>query len=124
MNTKTMNTKTILKIVIVAAMAALVLPGAALAQDVMSTSYQWNAPSTGSTVVHYVVQHLEGGGDWVTVGNTDTNSYTLDLSVGVAHTIRVAGVDSEGRQGPWSVPSDPYMPDPGAPGQPGKPILF
>lgn len=119
-----MNTKTLLKIALVAAFAALALPGAAQAQDVMTTSYQWTAPTTGSAVDHYVVQHLESNGDWVTVGNTDTNSYTLDLAVGVTHTVRVAAVDAEDRQGPWSVPSDPYTPDPGAPGQPGKPILF
>lgn len=123
MNT-TPNTRMLLKMIIVAAVAAMVMPGAAAAQDVMSTSFQWTAPTTGSAVDHYVVQHLVGNGDWTTVGTTDTNSYTLDLTVGVIHTLRVAAVDAESRQGPWSLPSDPYTPDPGAPGQPGKPIMF
>ena len=32
--------------------------------------------------------------------------------------IRVAGVDAQNRQGVFSVASDPYTPDPGAPGAP------
>jgi len=121
-----MNTKTPIKIVALAALTVLIIPALALAQtpDVMSASYQWSAPTTGSTVVQYVVQHEIDGGNWVTVGTTDTNSYTLDLTVGQSHRIRVAGLDAQNRQGPWSVASDPYSPDPGAPGQPGKPILF
>jgi hypothetical protein len=60
----------------------------------------------------------------VQVGTTPTNTYVMMLAVGQSHEIRVAGVDAEDRMGPFSVPSDPYAPDPGAPAQPGKPILF
>ena len=119
-----MNTKTLIKIVIVAAFAAMILPTLALAQTEMTASYQWTAPTTGSAVDHYVVQHAVNSGTWTTVGNTDTVSYTLTLTVGESHQVRVAGVDADGRQGVWSVASDPYTPDPGNPGQPGKPILF
>lgn len=122
-----MNTKTLVKIVVLAALTALAVPGLALAQtvDTMTVSYQWTAPTTGSAVVYYVVEHdVDGSNDWQPEGQTDTNSFTLDLAVGQAHRIRVAAVDAEGRQGPWSVASDPYTPDLGAPGQPGKPILF
>ena len=55
---------------------------------------------------------------------TTENSYTLNATLGQSHQTRVAGVDAENRQGPFSNASDPYMPDAGAPGQPGKPILF
>jgi hypothetical protein len=122
-----MNNKTLVKLVVLAALTALAIPGPAHAQtvDTMSVSYQWTAPTTGSDVVHYVVEHeINGSNVWTTEGQTDTNSYTLDLTVGQTHRVRVAAVDAEGRQGPWSVPSDPHTPDPGAPGQPGKPILF
>lgn len=119
-----MNTKTLIKIVVVAAFAALIVPTLALAQTDMTVSYQWSAPTTGSTVDHYVVQHQVNTGSWTTVGETDATSYTLALSVGDSHQIRVAAVDAEGRQGIWSVASDPHTPDPGAPGQPGKPVLF
>jgi len=36
----------------------------------------------------------------------------------------VAGVDAQDRQGTWSVSSDPYSPDLGPPGQPGKPMIM
>jgi hypothetical protein len=119
-----MNTKTLLKIVVIAAFAAMVLPTLAMAQTDMTVSYQWGAPSTGSTVDHYVVQHKVNNGSWTTAGITDTTSYTLALSVGDSHQIRVAAVDVEDRQGIWSVASDAHTPDSGAPGQPGKPIIF
>ena len=119
-----MNTKTLLKIVIVAAFAAMILPTLAMAQTEMTVSYQWGAPTTGSTVDHYLVQHKVNNGSWTTAGQTDTTSYTLALTVGEAHQIRVAAVDADNRQGIWSVPSDAHTPDPGAPGQPGKPIIF
>ncbi len=99
--------------------------GQAMAQTTMEANYQWAAPSTGSTVAHYVVQlSSDGGATWTTLGTTDTNTYAVNLTVGVSHQIRVAGVDAEGRQGVFSDPSEPYTPDPGAPGKPGKPILF
>ena len=96
----------------------------ALAQTEMEASYTWTVPQGGSAVVSYVVQHRVDGGQWAQVGVTPTNTYTMMLAVGQSHEIRVAGVDAQDRQGPFSVPSDPYIPDPGAPAQPGKPILF
>ena len=96
----------------------------ALAQTSVDVQYQWTAPTTGSPVDHYVVQHSMDGGNWVNVGNVSQLAYTLTADYGVSHQIRVAGVDVQGRQGPYSQPSDPYTPDAGSPGQPGKPILF
>ena len=52
------------------------------------------------------------------VGNTFTLAATLDGT----HRIRVAGVDALDRQGPFSVPSDPYTPLDSPPSEPGKPI--
>ena len=84
-----------------------------------------NQTSTGSPVDHYVVQHSADGRNWVTVDDTVTQlSYILSAEYGVSHQIRVAGVDAQNRQGPFSLPSDPYTPDAGAPGQPGQPIIF
>jgi len=40
------------------------------------------------------------------------------------HVVRVAGVDTLDRQGPWSVSSDPYTPTLGSPGAPGKPVAI
>jgi len=100
----------------------LATPGMALAE--MAVNYEWTAPVEGSPVDHYVVQQSVNGGNWVQIATTSTNTYTLNATVGDAHSIRVAGVDAQGRQGQYSAASDPFTPDPGNPGQPGKPIIF
>jgi len=100
----------------------MVTPTMALAD--IAVNYQWTAPVTGSPVDHYVVQQSVNGGSWTQIATSSSTTYTLSASVGDAHSIRVAGVDADGRQGVFSVASDPYTPDLGAPGQPGKPIIF
>jgi hypothetical protein len=95
-----------------------------MAQTEMAVNYQWTAPTSGSAVDHYVVQQSVNGGSWVQIATASSTSYTLNASVGDAHSIRVAGVDADGRQGIYSAASDPYTPDLGNPGQPGKPIIF
>lgn len=106
----------------VAALAVILMAGgAALAQE--QVTYTWTAPTTGSPVDHYVVQHSVDGGAWVTVATDVTETtYVLSAEYDHQHQIRVAGVDAQGRQGPFSEPSDPYTPTLGAPGQPGKPV--
>jgi hypothetical protein len=95
----------------------------AQAQDV-AVAYTWTAPTTGSAVDHYVVEHQVNGGAWTPIATVTSNQYTLTASLGDTHSIRVAAVDAQDRQGIYSPASDPYTPDPGAPGQPGKPIVF
>ena len=120
-----MNTKRILLIPCLIGLMALTLgAGSAEAQTEMSVSYTWTAPSSGTAVDHYVVEHSVDGGTWTQIATVSTNSYTLSALVGNSHQIRVAGVDASDRQGVFSVASDPYSPDPGAPSQPGKPIVF
>ncbi len=96
----------------------------AQAQTTVQVTATWTAPSTGSPVHHYVVQLSTNGGAYQAAGTTTTTSVTLTLTVGSTYTVRVAGVDAQSRQGPYSLPSDPYTPDLGPPGQPGKPILM
>ena len=109
--------------VLVTLSADLILAAAAPALAQALVSYTWTAPTTGSPVDHYVIQHSEDGGAWVTVEDAQsTNSYVLTAAYDAEHRIRVAGVDAQNRQGPWSVASDPYTPTQGAPGQPGQPI--
>lgn len=97
----------------------------AQAQTEVPVAYTWTAPTTGTAVDHYVVEHsTDGGSSWTQVGTTSANSYTLTATIGDSHQIRVAGVDASSRQGPFSLPSDPYSPDLGAPAAPGKPIVF
>ena len=104
--------------------AAVLIATPVLAQTEIPVNYQWTAPTTGTPVDHYVVEHAVNGGSWTQIATASSNSFTLAAAVGEAHQIRVAGVDADGRQGVYSVASDPYEPDAGPPGQPGKPIVF
>lgn len=120
-----MNTKHLVFPVLLCLMTFSLAAASAQAQTEMPVAYTWTAPTTGTAVDHYVVEHsIDGGATWTQVGTTSANSYTLNATVGDSHQIRVAGVDASDRQGPFSEPSDPYSPDPGAPAAPGKPIVF
>ncbi len=114
-------------LVVLVALGVVLAAAAATAQTTENVNYSWTAPTTGSPVVTYVVQHSVDGGPFTTIASVSSNAYTLAASVGHAHRIRVAGVDAQSRQGVWSEASDPYtppIPDPGAPGQPGKPVVL
>ncbi len=100
----------------------LAMPAAA--QTTVNVAYTWTAPTTGSAAATYVVEQSIDTGAWAQVATTSTNSYTLAATTGHSHRIRVAGVDATARQGVFSLPSDAYVADAGAPGQPGKPIRF
>jgi hypothetical protein len=94
----------------------------ASAQNAVEIEYTWTAPTGGSPVDHYVVEHSVNGGAFAQIGTTPTNSYILQATPGDTHQIRVAGVDALGRQGPLSEASEPYTPELGPPGQPGQPV--
>jgi hypothetical protein len=102
--------------------AFLALVPTVSAQTVTEVSYTWTPPTTGSPVHHYVVEHSVNGGPFVQIATASSNSYILPATVGDTHQIRVAGVDIQERQGPFSEPSEPYTPELGPPGQPGQPI--
>jgi len=118
-------TKTTRIIAVLGALTALSLIGAtsAAAQTVEVTA-SWTAPTTGSPVHHYVLQLSTDGGPFVTVGSSTTTEYVMDLEVGHTYSARVAGVDDQGRSGPYSEDSEPYTPDFGPPGQPGQPMVM
>lgn len=96
----------------------------AAAQTTVEVTYIWTAPSTGSPVDHYIVEHSVNGGGFNQIATTAGTTYTLIATIGDSHQIRVRGVDAQDREGPNSLPSEPYVPDIGPPGQPGQPILF
>jgi hypothetical protein len=110
----------------IAILATIGLLGAlpAAAQTTVEVTASWTPPSEGSPVHHYILQLSTDGGPFVTVGSVTGTSYVLDLEVGQTYVARVAGVDDQDRQGPFSEDSDPYTPDVGPPGQPGKPIIM
>ena len=84
------------------------------AQTTTTLEYQWAAPTSGSPVVYYIVEHSINGGPWNQVGTTSTSTYSLTATYGDSHSIRVRGVDAEDRVGPYSDPSDPHTPLAGA----------
>jgi glyoxylate utilization-related uncharacterized protein len=106
---------------VLAALVVGTLP--AQAQTTVQVTASWTAPTTGSPVHHYVVELSTGGGAYQAAGTTTTLSISLTLTVGTTYTVRVAGVDSQSRQGAYSLPSEPYTPTLGPPGQPGKPLV-
>lgn len=95
------------------------------AQLISIETYHWAKPTSGSKVDHYVVEYTVNGGNWITFGDTaDTSiSFVNVFNNLMTYEVRVAGVDSLGRQGVFSVASEPYRPDLGPPGQPGKPVF-
>jgi len=108
-------------LIVTAALLLVVLSGTAMAQE--EVTYTWTAPTTGSAVDHYVLQVSVDGGPFTTEDDAVSGTtYVLTATYEHEYTVRVAGVDSQGRQGPYSASSDPYTPSLGAPGQPGKPI--
>jgi len=91
----------------------------------VDTQYTWTAPTTGTTVVHYVVQsRTSRNPTWITYALTTNNAIVFGGLAGVTQWIRVAGVDAEDIQGVFSQESDPYappFPTTDVPSQPGKP---
>ncbi len=73
----------------------------AAAQTVQVTA-SWTPPTEGSPVDHYILQISTDGGPFATVGSVTGTSYILNLKVVNTYVARVAGVDDQDRQGPWS----------------------
>jgi hypothetical protein len=109
------------RLVALTTLVLIVLGGVAMAQE--EVTYTWTAPTTGSAVHHYVFQQSVDEAPFVTIDdNVLDNTFVITLDYSLNHVVRIAGVDSLGRQGPWSVSSDPYTPSLGSPGVPGKPV--
>lgn len=100
----------------------------ASAQTTVQVTASWEAPTTGSPVVRYALQlSTDGESTWTTASSTiEGTSHILDLEFDTTYVARVAGIDAQDRQGPWSETSDPYTPtiDIGPPGEPGRPVLI
>ena len=102
----------------------LLMASAATAQVTSQVNASWTAPTEGSPVHHYVLQLSTDGGPFVTVlSEVIGTSVNLDLEINRTYVARVAGVDDQARQGPYSPDSDPYILDLGPPGAPGKPLI-
>ncbi len=60
---------------IVIALATLIAPVAFAQTTTQQVTYTWTAPTTGSAVDHYLVQHSINGGAWVQIASVTTLSY-------------------------------------------------
>lgn len=78
--------------------------------EYIKVKFSWLEPTTGSKVARYIVQHKIGNSDWYNYATTDTNIVWLKAPYNEDNVIRVAGIDLQNRQGPWSVSSDVYNP--------------
>jgi len=110
------------KKLVLIAMVMLGTASMALAQLGENVTYIWTAPTTGTPVVNYVVQISIDGAPYEYVGDAASETYTFYAEALLTYQIRVAGVDAQDRQGPYSVASDPLFLDYGAPGEAGKPV--
>jgi hypothetical protein len=98
----------------------------ALAQtyDSPTPMASWRPPTEGSPVVVYHLQVLdEVMGEIVFSVSTPDTFYRIPPGVMQpleGYIARVRGEDAVQRVGPWSLPSDVYVYDPGAPGEPSQ----
>ncbi len=76
-------------------------------------TYVWTHPTSGSPVEYYVGEGQFAQGPYTPLGAFDGNptaTFTIpDPLLATGFGFRVAGVDAEGRQGPWSETSDEYF---------------
>jgi hypothetical protein len=110
---------------LIVVMLLTMIPAIASCSTESPVTYTWSAPNGGTPVVEYSVALSVDSGPWIEMGRTTTNEYTfIDIfEYGKSHEVRVAGIDAEDRQGPWSQSSDPFTPDIGI-NAPGQPILL
>jgi hypothetical protein len=100
---------------------SMALVPSVFAQTSVEVTYTWTPPSSGTPVDHYIVELSVNGSPFYQIDTSTSNTITITVPVDETHQVRVAGVDASDRQGPYSESSDPYTPDVGPPGQPGKP---
>lgn len=112
------------KVLLVIVLVALAGVGTALIQgnkelvteEAPDIEFEWAAPTMGSPVHHYVAEVRVNEMDIQYFDNIAGEELLVPSKFGDQYRIRVAGVDSEGYQGPWSDWSQPYFRDISAPG--------
>ena len=76
----------------------------------------WTAPTTGTPVEYYVAELLVNRTDTLFFDHIPHETLRFSSQIGNDYKVRVAAVDAEGIQGPWSIWSAPYMTEMGPPG--------
>jgi hypothetical protein len=119
--TRTQIIKSLLLVVVLVSAAGI---GTALVQEnkemdfsgAPDIEFEWEAPTTGTPVHHYVAQVLVNTLDTLYYDAIPTESLLVAVAYGNRYEVRVAGVDIEGIQGPWSAWSPPFNPEIQPPG--------
>jgi len=70
--------------------------------DSIPIRFSWSEPLNGTKVIKYIIQHKIGESNWYNYAFSDINSIWIDVRYSENNTVRVAGIDSQNRQGPWS----------------------
>ncbi|MBU8869618.1 MAG: hypothetical protein KOO60_01970 [Gemmatimonadales bacterium] len=88
------------------------VPGGELTESALCS---WDKPTYGTPVHHYVLEleeiHPDGVVEVMKFGGIIEESIRVDLLFGNTYRARVAGVDAEDRQGPWSLWTPVYAPE-------------
>jgi len=85
-------------------------------QSAPDLEFVWAAPSTGTSVHHYVAQVVVNERDTLYFDPLETEAIKFPVVYGNKYKIRVAAVDAAGIQGPmslWSYPDTPELAPPG-----------
>ena len=104
--------------------ALLLVPMIVSAQTTVTKTVTWTPPAVDAThtaATSYIAQwRVVGSTAWITATpNPATATFNLAFPASTPVEVRVAGIDSQGHQGDWSLTSDPYTwLQPGACGKP------
>ena len=113
-----------MKVLLAVAAVAVVGIGTAIVQENKTFNSQsapdvefvWSAPTTGSSVHHYVAQVLVNEQDTLFFDPVMSESIMMPVTYGNKYRLRVAAVDAAIIQGPLSMWSLPYAPELAPPG--------
>lgn len=75
----------------------------------LCTLWHWAPPTTGTPSVEYLVRQRDAWGDSISAWTVPDTMTTVTYEP-LPYRLEVAGVDSLGRRGPWSLPSAVYIP--------------
>jgi len=71
--------------------------------------FRWEPSPEGTHPEYYIVQLSVDGGDFVDVDSVNNPVTWVEVEYGKEYSLRVAGVDASGVQGPFSDESPPHL---------------
>ena len=98
--------------------AAFLSMGAAPAEALETeVRFSWSESDQGTPAIHYVMEiekrHGEELDDRSSIDNILEPTHVILVEYGFKYRVRVAGVDAQGHQGPWSLWSELFTPEVG-----------